>query len=233
MVHCYGRNELGMQSRPCSFLLRPASPPESVRNCELLPGGSKQAQQALATAAAASGTSIGINETPEQLASESVGLPLEGSSLSASSKSAQDLVTLHSKMEEATGGFVEGDSFPSGSEKSPFNGLSTDSSADAGSWPWKVNWEWAERAAVLRCESGQSGGLRAYFRLELYDIDEQRLQANLSAGAQPVFLLAALKPNARYSANVYASNAKGRSASVSLSFHTFAAQISNAKKQGN
>jgi hypothetical protein len=266
MIQCFGRNELGTQTRPCSFLLRPASPPESVRNCELLPGGSKQAQQALAAAAAeaASARESAVRQSTDVSTSVSMS-PLTGSyelsnggqsttahqneeplepdvdasddaHISSPLRSASK-VTLQSSLEDVIEATVQ-HAHPfdlttrrrKAEDPSPVD--SSIGTEAAGKWPWRVNWAWAERAAVLRCEAGQSGGLRMHFRLELYELDVQRLQANLSAGIRPVFLLAALKPNAKYTANVYAINSKGRSASVSLSFHTFAAQVSNAKKQG-
>ncbi|RWS07261.1 sidestep protein-like protein [Dinothrombium tinctorium] len=76
----------------------------------------------------------------------------------------------------------------------------------------------------LVCEPGDNGGLRQIFFLEVYNSNLQELQLNITSADVPEFLIRGLAANTKFTLNVYAANAKGRSASLSLTTTTLRVQ---------
>ncbi|KAH7642122.1 hypothetical protein HUG17_5167 [Dermatophagoides farinae] len=87
---------------------------------------------------------------------------------------------------------------------------------------------------ILECVPGENGGLRQIFHLEVYNIEKEHLQVNVTAREEPVFAVENLPHDTAFMLNVFSSNAKGRSDSVTLRTATsaYAAKhTTNGKKQ--
>ncbi|XP_076355350.1 cell adhesion molecule CEACAM5-like [Tachypleus tridentatus] len=81
---------------------------------------------------------------------------------------------------------------------------------------------------LVRCTSGEDGGLQQNFHLEAYLLPRNQIIANLSKSNKPVFLLSTLPSEARFFILVYSSNAKGRSDVVTLITRTLALQATKS-----
>lgn len=74
---------------------------------------------------------------------------------------------------------------------------------------------------IVKCESGQDGGLEQVFHLEIYQSGRSgQLQANLSSSRSPVFDVQGLPLSTQFVLVLYAANGKGRSHSVALTTST-------------
>ena len=73
---------------------------------------------------------------------------------------------------------------------------------------------------IVKCESGEDGGLEQSFHLEIYFSGGGFLHANLSSLAAPVFDVTSLPMSTSFVLVLYAANSKGRSNSVALSTST-------------
>ncbi|RWS09399.1 sidestep protein-like protein, partial [Dinothrombium tinctorium] len=85
----------------------------------------------------------------------------------------------------------------------------------------------------LVCEAGDNGGLRQIFFLEVYNLKLQRLHLNITSVDAPEFLIRGLPANTKFTLNVYSANAKGRSASFSLTTTTLRAEQKQVKLHPN
>ncbi|KAJ6222750.1 hypothetical protein RDWZM_001295, partial [Blomia tropicalis] len=87
---------------------------------------------------------------------------------------------------------------------------------------------------VLKCIAGENGGLRQNFHLEVYNIEKEHLQVNVTSLESPIFTVENLPHNTAFTLNAFSSNAKGRSDSVTLRTATTAhaeKHTTNGKKQ--
>ena len=74
---------------------------------------------------------------------------------------------------------------------------------------------------------GDNGGLSQVFFLEVYISEAQHLHDNITAVDTPEFFVQNLPPGAKFTLNIYAANAKGRSSSLLLA----ASNLSLPQKQ--
>lgn len=82
----------------------------------------------------------------------------------------------------------------------------------------------------LECHSGDNGGLRQIFHLEVYNVAKELLHINLTSFDGPTFLVDNLPPATDFTLNIYASNSKGRSDSVTLTSSTAPLPERHARK---
>ena len=82
----------------------------------------------------------------------------------------------------------------------------------------------------LECHSGDNGGLRQIFHLEVYNVAKELLHINLTSFDGPTFLVDNLPPATDFTLNIYASNSKGRSDSVILTSSTAPLPERHARK---
>lgn len=87
-------------------------------------------------------------------------------------------------------------------------------------------------SVLLTCDAGDSGGLRQMFILEVFD-ESQKLLANMTAHGAPDFHIQALPSDERFTLNVYAANAKGRSSSNLLYANTQKATKKQTPQKSN
>ncbi|RWS28955.1 hemicentin-2-like protein [Leptotrombidium deliense] len=73
---------------------------------------------------------------------------------------------------------------------------------------------------VVKCESGDDGGLEQSFYLEVFHSASGLMQSNLSSTKSPVFEVQGLPMSTSFLLVLYAANAKGQSNSVTLSAST-------------
>lgn len=76
------------------------------------------------------------------------------------------------------------------------------------------------KCIVLDCESGQDGGLKQEFQLEVFGTDSDRFLANISSHTSPVFTACSLPPRESLMLLVYSRNSKGRSKPVTIDTST-------------
>ncbi|XP_022257793.1 roundabout homolog 2-like [Limulus polyphemus] len=81
---------------------------------------------------------------------------------------------------------------------------------------------------LVRCISGDDGGLQQNFHLEVYLLPRNQIIANLSKSNNPVFLLSTLPSEVQLFLLVYSSNAKGRSGMITLTTRTLAPLATNS-----
>ncbi|KAF7490044.1 B-cell receptor CD22 [Sarcoptes scabiei] len=86
---------------------------------------------------------------------------------------------------------------------------------------------------ILECTPGENGGLRQIFHLEVYNIEKEHLQGNLTSMDEPRFAVENLPHDTAFLLNVFSTNIKGRSDSITLRTATSAyaaKQTTNGKK---
>ena len=73
---------------------------------------------------------------------------------------------------------------------------------------------------IVKCDSGEDGGLEQSFHLEVYISGGGYLQSNLTSLLSPVFDVTDLPMSTSFLLIIYAANSKGRSNSLALSTST-------------
>lgn len=265
ILQCYARNEIGSQIKSCNYQLVHASPPEVVKNCEILVASSKAAKSYLqqnTNFLKLISTTTTTKNRNSILADDSTLNELNGNKLITNYYTVEELNSKATKsLSKTNSPKYNGDLVTSTARSNSTSLLDGQTNNHSMNYSNKLgnhndtdslepsqrlnieptlptnqlqlNLDLLENAMLIKCQPGfNGGGLKQIFFLEIYDLMEQRLYLNLTSVENPVFLLTELKSNTKFNLNIYAANAKGRSSSVNLNFHTFQPQISNAKKQG-
>jgi len=83
---------------------------------------------------------------------------------------------------------------------------------------------------LVECAPGDNGGLRQIFHLQVYNIGKQLLHSNLTSFEMPVFQIDNLPAATDLTLNIFASNAKGRSDSLTINTATAPLPQRHARK---
>ncbi|XP_022240215.1 nephrin-like isoform X1 [Limulus polyphemus] len=76
------------------------------------------------------------------------------------------------------------------------------------------------RGFSVRCKEGYDGGLNQSFHLEVYSSLKEKVFLNMTQNRSPTFLATNLPPSTSFIIVIYASNSKGRSATIILTATT-------------